>query len=355
MANGIWDGIEQKIRPGIYFLISEAVAAITGGERGVVAIPLFSFTGTAKKGEFYTIESEKDAIATFGVEGAKPVTRVLAGGAKSALVYAADVKVPELPDYAAIRDLYEARAFNVFVYPTEVSADEQDAMTAWTKRCREQEGRHFFSVIGGTVAEDQDVAVGNARSQRCKDEYVINLINGAITGAGDELHSGIYAAYIGGLVAGTPINKSVTYAELPVADVNKRFKNSEIESALKAGSLVLVNDGSRVKIEQGITTYKSESKRGKIRVQSGIQAILTDISTTVAAAYIGKVDNNDAGQTAIINAVKLYLETLESQNVLTNPTVELDPDNASVDDRLYLVLSYVEVDSMEFVYLKINV
>lgn len=351
MASGKWDGITQEVRPGIYYLLQEAVAAITGGERGTVAMPLFDYTGTAEAGKFYTVESEKDAVELFGANGAVPITRALSGGTKEVLAYAADSD----PDYVTIRDLYEARPFNVFVYPSEVDADEQDALVAWTKRCREEEGKHFFTVIGGTASDDQDVAIGNARSQRCKDEYVINLINGVITGAGDELHSGIYASYIAGLVAGTAINKSVTYEELPVADVNKRFKNSEIKSALKAGSLVLVNDGQRITIEQGLTTYKAESKRGKIRVQSGIQAILTDISTTIAANYIGKVDNNEPGQTATINAVKQYLEMLEAQNVLSNPSVELDPNNPSVDDRLYLAISYVEVDSMEFVYLTINV
>lgn len=353
MAVGSWDGIEQKTLPGLYVRIMEAVAAITGGERGTVAMPVFDYMGTATDGTFYTVENEKDAVALFGKEGAKPVTRVLNGGAREVLVYTAKPTLGEV-DHVALRDKYEAREFNVFVYPSEVAAAEQDALVAWTKRNRD-EGNHFMTVIGGTAAEDKDPTVGDARSIRVKDDYVVNLVNGVIDSSGNELHSGIYAAYIAGLIAGTPINKGLTNTDLPVVDVNHRYKKSELKTALKAGSLVLSNSGNRVIITQAITTSKSDSKRGKIRLQAGIQAILSDISATIAPLYIGKVDNDVPGQTAVINAIKLYLEGLEKQSVLTNPDVVLDPNYPSVDDRMYLAISYTEVDSAEFIYLTINV
>lgn len=357
MTSGIWDGIEKKVRPGFYYRILEAVQGIVSGERGVVAIPLFEYTGEAKEGQFYEISGQKEAETAFGVTGAEPVVRVLQGGTKRALVYAAPKAiVPEsgVPDYAGIRDLYEARPFNVFVYPTEVGPDEQDDLVAWTARNR-NEGKHFFAVIGGTAEEDQDITVGNARSKRCMDEYVINCVNGVITGAGDELHSGVFASYIAGLVGGTAINKGITNQSLPFSDVNRRFKNSEITEALKAGSLVFVNDGSRVYVEQGITTSKSESKRGKIRTQSARQAILTDIAATVVPIYIGKVDNEEAGQTTVVNAIQLFLEQLEKQKVLRNPATMLDPDFVSEDDSMYIAVAYQEVDSAEFIYLTIRV
>lgn len=353
MTSGKWDGITSKIRPGIYYLLNEAVAAITGGERGVVAIPLFTYTGDAEAGKFYEIESQMDAEKTFGKVGAEPIVRVLSGGAKRALVYATPQAPAEI-DYTVIRDLYEARDFNVFTYPNEVPADEQDELVAWCER-NHDEGKHFFVVLGGTASEDQDIAVGNARSIRCKFRYVVNLVNGVLTGAGDELHSGIYASYIAGLIAGTPINKSITYTDLPVADVNRRFKNSEIEAALESGSLVLVNNGVRVKIEQGVTTFKVDNPaRGKIRLQSGIQAILTDVSTTISDYYIGKINNDEAGQTTVISAIKKYLEMLAGQNVLTNPEVVLDPLHESIGDSMYIAISYTETDSAEKVYLTIN-
>lgn len=356
MANGgQWDPISLPVRPGLYLnFVEAALAAITGGPRGVVALPLFNYTGgTAKSGEFYTIEGEADAVALFGSANAKPVLNVLQGGAAEVLVYAVPTGEAEV-QYVDIREQYEARPFNVFVYPQNVSPDEQDATKAWVERNRE-EGKHFAWVLGGTSVEDADPTVGNARSVRLKDEYVANLIVGGITGAGDEIESAVYATYIAGLIAGTAINKSITYADLPLADVNKRLKNSEIVTALTSGSLVLVNDGKTVKVEQGVTTDSDTTKRGKIRIMRARQAVATDIPETAKNRYIGKVDNNPAGQVALISAIKAYLQTLETNNVLMEPTVKLDPQRESKGDSVFLAISYVEVDSMERIFLTINV
>lgn len=353
MAAGTWTGTEQKRRAGIYInFIKAATAQITGGARGVVGMPIFNYAGTAEAGKFYTIEGEKDAKEIFGSAGAEPILRVLSGGAKEVLAYAAPSA--ETPDYTTIRDEYEARDFNVFVYPTEVDAAEQDAAKAWTIRNR-NEGKHFLFVVGGAVDEDQDVKVGNARSVRLKDDYVVNLINGVTLAGGSELYSGVYASYIAGLIAGTPINKAITFVELPVVDVNKRFKNSEIESALTSGSLVLINDGRKVKIERGITTNSNEQSLGKIRGTRARQAVATDIAYTAADNYIGQLDNNADGQAALISAIKAYLEMLEGENVLSEPLVTLDPNFQSVGDSVYLAISYVETDSMERIFLTINV
>lgn len=359
MANGgQWDEISLPIRPGLYAnFVEAALAAIAGGPRGVVAIPIFDYAGTAVSGKFYTFENEGDAVDVLGAANAKQVLRVLAGGAAEVLVYAVPKQVlPEddtLP-YVKLRDEYEARSFNVFVYPSAVSSTEQDATVVWTKRNR-KEGKHFTYVMGGTSEEDADPTVGNARSVRCKDEYVVNLITGVIDSAGTEIESADYAPYIAGLIAGTAINKSITYTDIPVSDVNKRLKNSEINEALTSGSLVLVNDGKKIKVEQGITTDSDSTKRGKIRIMRARQAVATDIPTTARDRYIGKIDNNKAGQVSLIAAIKAYLETLETNNVLIAPTVTLDPQRPSVGDSVFLAISYVEVDSMERIFLTINV
>lgn len=353
MANGgQWDPISLPIRPGLYLnFVERALAQIAGGPRGVVGLPIFNYTGgELTAGNFYVVATEKEANEQVGKANAAPILRVLAGGAAEVLVYA----VPEVVDYAAMRDAFEARPFNVFVYPGEVDAGEQDATVAWVARNR-NEGKHFSAVFGGTTADDQLPAEGNARSIRLADEYVVNLITGVVLGDGTELSSAEYASVIAGLIAGTGINKSVTYSNVPVADVTKRLRNSEINTALTSGSLVLVHDGRNVKVEQGITTKSDAMARGKIRIMRARQAVATDIPATAKDRYIGKIDNNPAGQAALISAIKAYLETLEVNNVLMAPQVTLDPQRESKGDCVFLSVSYIEVDSMERIFLTINV
>ncbi|MDH5159821.1 phage tail sheath subtilisin-like domain-containing protein [Heyndrickxia oleronia] len=353
-TGGSWDPTSLPIRPGLYInFVEAALAQITGGARGTVAMPLFEY-GSAPAGKFTTIENEKQATDLLGTQHNDAVLRVLQGGAKEVLVYTVPTNADAEQQYIDMRDAFEARPFNVFVYPGEVSATEQDATLAWCQRNRD-EGKHFMVVFGGSAADDQDPTIGNARSVRLADLYAVNLITGVVLSDGSELASAEYASYIAGLIAGTPINKSITYTDIPVVDVTKRLRNSEINTALISGSLVLVNDGRKVKVEQGIVTESDATKRGKIRTVRGRQAISTDIPATACDHYIGKVDNNPDGQAALISAIKVYLEQLEIENVLLAPTVKLDPERPSVKDNVFLVVSYVEVDSMERIFLTINV
>lgn len=343
-----WDPAEEPIRPGLYTNIEKAAEAVLlGGARGIVGVPLMKYGAKATEGEFYTVKSEDAAKEMFGIANIQTIKFVLSGGASEVLVYAMP-ELPEAEDYETMREAFEARPFDVFVYDGEVDETEQLATVAWVARNR-KEKKHFTFVTGGTAAEDADSTLGDARTSLLADDYVVNLISGGVIG-NNEYSSGVYAAYIAGLVGGTPINKSITYTVVALDDVTKRLRNVEIIESLKAGSLVLVHDGEKVKVEQGLTT--SVDKIRKVRAR---QAIATDIEKLARDNYIGKIDNNPAGQATLISAIKLYLETLENENVLVAPTVELDGRYESKGDKAYLSISYGEQDSLERVFVTINI
>jgi hypothetical protein len=254
-----------------------------------------------------------------------------------------------------MRTAYDAYPFNVFVADgndTNLTATEQDNILAWCKT-NKADGKHFMTVFGAVPAtastDDQSSATGDARSIRLLDDYAVNLISGVvINGANYTSHQ--YASYIAGLIAGTSIASSITYAVVPVSDVTKRLTNSQIKTSLSKGSLVLTNDGEKVKVEQGITTAVT-----KIRTIRARQAVSTDITKTASDSYIGKLNNNDDGRASLIASVKGYLESLENNSVLSAPVVVVDPNNPPVGDQVYLLVSYVEIDSMERIFLTINV
>lgn len=346
-----WSSSDEPIRPGLYInFVKAAVAQITGGSQGTVAIPLKEYENPAEAGKFYTIENENDANELFGSENVQSILFALAGGAKEVLVYT----MPEIEEggekeaYAAARNEFEARKFNVFVYDGEVSQDVQTDTVTWVDRNREEK-KHFTFVTGGTAETDKDPEEGNDRTILLADDYVVNLISGVVTGD-DEYSSGEYASYVAGLVAGTPINKSVTYTQVRVDDVTKRLRNSEIVTALESGSFVLVHDGEKVVVEQGLVS--SGDKLRKVRAR---QAVSTDIEKAARDNYIGKLDNNEAGQMTLISAITSYLETLENENVLEDIVVELSQTHESVGDKVYVDIAYTEIDSMERVFLTVNI
>ena len=349
MSGGSWDPSALPIRPGLYINFKEAaLAQINGGDRGTVAIPLLTYTGgSATAKTIYTVENETDATTLFGANNIQSIKFALSGGAKEVLVYTMPAS-PTTADYADMRAAFDAYDFNVFVLDGEANDTEQANTKTWVAQNRD-DGKHFMAVFGGDSTDDADPTAGNTRSTTNADDYIVNLITGVVID-GTSYSSAQYSPYIAGLIAGTAINASTTYAQVNADDVTKRLTNAQIKAALQAGSLVLVNDGSKVKVEQGITTSKK-----KIRTIRARQAVSTDITKTAADSYIGKIDNNEDGQASLIAAVKAYLETLQAENVLTGPVVAIDPQYQSVGDTVYLVISYVEVDSMERIFLTINV
>lgn len=345
---GSWDPTALPNIPGIYINFKQAAAAqINGGARGIVAIPLLDYAGTAAAKTFYTVESEKEATDLFGIANIESILLALQGGAKEVLVYTMPKTAVE-QDYVDMRDAFDTRQFNVFVFDGEFDAVQQAATKTWVKRNRD-EGKHFIVVIGGDSTTDADPAAGNARTTLNSDDYIVNLTVGGVVGE-TVYSSSEFAPFIAGDIAGTPINESITFDPMPLEDVNKRFTNSQINTALTAGSLVLIHDGVKVKIVSGLT-----SSGQKIRSVRSRQAIATDISRTAADNYIGKLNNNADGQATLIVAIKAYLETLEADGVLEAPFVALDPSRPSVGDSVFLQISYSESDSIERILVTINI
>lgn len=347
LLSGSWDPTALPTSPGLYInYVTAAAAQISGGARGTVAIPLLTYSG-ATAATFYTVTTEKEASDTFGAANIQSILFALQGGAKEVLVYT----MPATPDaaaYTAMRAAYDTRPFNVFVLDGEFNTVQFAAIKTWEIANRAA-GKHFMVVIGGDTASDAVPATGNTRSILQNDDYIVNATVGTKVGA-TTYSSAQYAPYWAGLIAGTAINRSITYSRLPVDDVNKRLTNAEVDTALAAGSLVSIHDGEKVKVVQGLTTSKK-----KIRSIRARQAISNDITRTAADSYIGQIDNNADGQAALISAIKAYLETLERANVLSAPAVRLDPQYLSAGDAVYIEISYVEVDSMERIFLTINV
>lgn len=359
MAGGSWDPTSAKIRAGLYInFVNAALAQIKGGERGIVAMPVNRYNGgnaVAKK--FYTVTNEKDAAELVGTANLAPFTRIFKGGAREVLVYTMPAHNAQtaVQDYIDMREGYAARPFNVFVFDGEVTAAEQDKTLVWMQENKD-EGKHFTVVFGGSAADDAVPATGDTRTIRLADEdgYAINLTVGAVVN-GVNVCSADFAPFIAGLVAKTPINKSITFAPVAVDDVTIRLTNPQIKTGITKGSLMMVHDGEKVKIERGITTAQTGVK--KIRTARARQAMQMDITKTASDHYIGKIDNNPDGQKALIAAVKAYLEQMAKSNVilLESIQVHLDPNYESIGDKCYIAAHVVEVDSMEEIYLTIYV
>lgn len=355
MAGGTWDKESLPIRPGLYInFIEQAQKQLTGGVRGIVALPLKEYdtvNGNAVDGKVYEIGTLEEATTLFGVDYTKSIEFALQGGAKKVIAYTLPfidgTTVTEASAYEEARNVLEAYPFNVFVLDGYVSEQEQVNTVTWVQHMR-SEGKHVFFVTGGTDLDDQDHVIGNTRTTTLLDDYVVNLING-VTIEGMDFASSDFAPFVAGIIVGKPLTDTLTYDVLPVQDVTTRLKNSDIKESLNAGSLIFFHDGEKVKIEKGITASGKKVKSIKTR-----HAIATDLRKLAEDTFIGKIDNNEDGQKSLISANKAYLERLESDKVLTNIEVILDPNIESTGDAVFLQVAYDDIESVERVFLSIN-
>lgn len=474
MAGGTWSPTETKVRPGFYMnFVAAALAAIKGGARGIVALPLKANWGPVR--QFVEITSEAELIAAYTAQESATITAytagrfALLGGAKKLLGYrladaaaakasinlndttpvavlkletkyettrdfrvttranAVDAAKQDIvlyegsaqlrvftflsggaagvdnavaaingdagnlwvtatklapgngtlavvvsqtfaggnngtaavvnADYINATAAFEARQFQAFTLDGITDAALQASIKSWVERLR-GEGKGVMAVVGGTAAADDDVTQGNTRSVGFNHEGVVNVITSAKF-AGTMYSSAQIAPFVAGLIAGQRLDESTTYATTPFEDVSPRLTNSQIVAALQAGSFVLVHDGEKVKCEKGINTLTSlrtgqNDQWRKIRTIRVMDAINGDLLKSASDNYIGKVNNNDDGKMALINACKAYMDKLVLGGLVERDyLVYLDPDYhpaLAQPDEVYIKWDARIVDSMERIY-----
>jgi hypothetical protein len=331
--SGYFNPAEQAVRPGLYLRFLElANLQLKKDGTGVVGLPLVTYTGTAVANEIYHVEKIEDAVALFGVDNVKSIEFALENAAK-VIVYTVEPNIDAPSEEAAydkVRFAFDTEFINVFAYDGAVSAVEQDRAIQWLEVCK-LEGREFTIVFAATDAlEDADPTVGNARSLRLTHTDSVNLING-LKIDGVEYASFDIAPLIAGYVASTPMNKSITFVKLNAEDVSKRLTYGQTKTALLAGSLVLTQTGTSVRIEQGITTNGQKLRKAVIR-----QGVMRDIKEAINEEIIGQYSNDKDTHSFVISMVKRYLEGLQAEGVLYGIAVNMSVEFPSVGDSMYI-------------------
>ncbi len=221
--------------------------------------------------------------------------------------------------------------------------------SAFIKRLREEEGRKVQAVLADYATADH--------------EGIISVKNGVVLSDGTQLDAVQAVAWVAGATAGAEMSESLTYQPYDDAvDVDVRYSHMEIESALKGGNFLFVQNRGRAIVELDINTFRDYSptkgrafsKNRVIRVMDGIA---NDFKTIFENFYIGKVDNNIDGRSLLQAECVSYLTLLLNEGMIQNFNSQTDlqvlPGTES--DSVYVELYVQPVDSIEKVYIKVNV
>lgn len=315
--------------PSITISFTEkAISAVKRGERGIVAMILRDANVPATNP--IVCLSNEDVPNTLTEANQKQIKLALMGyvnAPKKVLVYV----IGEEADYTDALDYFKTVRFDYLVVPT-VETDAKTADIVSYVKTQREGGKLIKAVLPNTVADS---------------EGIINFATEKVFVNDEEYDTEEYCARIAGIIAGTPITISCTYAPLAELTDCSRLAKSEMDKAVDDGKLIVWFDGEKVKTARGVnslttTTENKGASFKKIKLIDAMDMITDDIRMTAEDNYLGKYANSYDNKCLLISAIGSYFDQLITDGVLESASVAIDIEA----NRNYLKGKGVNVEAM---------
>ena len=228
---------------------------------------------------------------------------------------------------------FETQQFDYLAGAPDQSAEDAGTIAAWIKSQRQN--HHMVKAVLPNQSSDS--------------EGIVNFTGTGMTDGAATFTAAEYCSRIAGLIAGTPMTISCTYAPLPELTDVTRLTDEELDAKVEAGELVLKHDGEKVKIGRGVNSFVTTTQdKGeafqKIKIVEAVDMIQSDIRRTVEDSYIGKYANSYDNKCLLIMAIKGYLEGLELDGILETATSRVEIDLKKQEN--YLKSTGVDTEGM---------
>lgn len=292
---------------------AQAASAIQRSQKGVVAIIV---RDTAQNGA-HILTNASQIPNGLSEENKAYIKRAFLGyinPPRKVIVYvmpAAATDLNEALDYLA------GQTFDYLAGPPDITISECSDIATWIKAQRET-GATPKAVLPTTAADS---------------EAIINFATDDIKVGNEQFSAAEYCSRIAGLIAGTPMTISCTYAPLPEVTDVERLTKEEMDEAIDRGEFIIFYDGEKVKVGRGVnslqtTTQEKGEAFKKIKIVEAIDMIKADIRKTIEDNYIGKYANSYDNKCLLVSAILGYFKGLEAEGILETSTssVEIDVD-----------------------------
>lgn len=345
---GIWES-QNKVIPAAYInLVTNTPLSITAGDRGTVALAQELSVGD--DGAIYRITATEANYPENATAADKKLANLALLGAKTVLLY----KLPpnHTDDHVeAMLAKLKTEDANVIVYPylksTTSASTAQQMIANWVKAMQEEEGKNITAVLTNYVADSQ---------------YVINNVQGVTFSDGSTLTAAETGAWIGGVTAGAKITESNTARKFVGAiDVTPRMTKTEMETAIKAGKLILTVDKSQnVTVVADVNSLTSTTQtlgdimkqNRSVRTACGIRE---DIGTVWDSNIKGKYNNNEEGRSIFKSALVEYFADLERRGAIQNFSADdITVEAGTAINAVVVTVAVQLVGSMEIAYITVN-
>lgn len=294
--------------------IEKSATAIQRGERGVIAMILKEDTVSTPDYTVYTVADIPEDLTEdnrFAIEAA---LRGYQNTPKKILVHVIAASTVESKGYDDALVYFGTRKWDYLVAPDVETDGKGETIATWIKAQRTA-GRTYKAILPNIAGDSEGII--NVASECIKDGKTI-------TAEG-------MCARVAGIICGTPLTMSCTYAPLTEVDDCDRMTDEAVDAAVDAGKLVFIWDGEKVKICRGVNSFKTTSDtKGdsfkKIKVVEAMDMIRNDISMTAQDSYIGKYANSYDNKCILITAINGYFDGLIRDGVLASGKCYIDVD-----------------------------
>lgn len=320
--------------------IEKAISAIKRGERGVVMLWVKDTLPTIAVNPV-TVVTESDIpdnLAETTVEQVKLAMIGYTNTPKKVLVYCMGIAdnaetVAVDAGYKKAMEAAETVKFDYLAVPTAETDEKTEDIAAWVKTMRDVKKKKIKAVLPNTPADNEGI-INYTTEKNIKTETVTTK-EGSKTTVDTIYTAEQYCARIAGLIAGTPLTISCTYAPLP--ELSDCTRLTDIDEPIDKGEFIIFYDGEKVKVVRGVNSFvttvdgKGESFK-KIKIVEAMDMIGDDISKTAQDNYLGKYANSYSNKCLLLSAVSSYLAQLKRDGIVSSYTVALDAEAI----RLYL-------------------
>ena len=275
----------------------------------------------------------------------------------TALTGGVDVTAPDDTDYENALIALEGEEINVLVM------DEDDHTgtivglgSTFVQEWFNSAGKRVIFCTGEPTTVAWATRVTHAAA--INDEKVAFVGNGLADATATEYEGWKAAALVGGLIAVTPNNQSITHAIMSgYTTIIDALTNAEVEEALENGMIVFTRSrANQIQIEQGINTLVTPSASQddgwkKIR-RTRTRFELMDRCDAAIEPLIGRVNNDSAGRALMRATMQTQIQDMINTGKLSAGTASIDTSNPPRGDQAYFVLNVDDIDSMEKIYLQ---
>lgn len=336
-----------------------AKTAVIRSQRGIVALILKDTTKVS-----LTVFDEGDIPSSLTEANQGLIKDVLKGSPNKIELFVLGTggQISEALTY------FEGVEFNLMCMP---SAETSDVTAIKT----------FIKKMNDVVKYKCDAIVANDKADS---EAIINYTAKNIVVGGESVTTTNHTARIAGLIEGTPLHQSITFATLEDVDSIENLTKEQADTRIDNGELILVREMGKVRVARGVNslTTLTDTKGNafqKIKLRKTLNLIHNDLRRVIVEKYIGKVPNNYDNKCILITEIKNYLEELENEQLIekvsyvgidleahkkwlkdntnldVNSMTEQEIKEANTQSNVFLAISLKTLDAMEDIVINVEI